>query len=237
MYDEYWRRMVVMSTERAVRARHIAACVRAGRARGGAMRARSGTDVCVPLRAVPAQGTAELVPKADQLGGVALPLTAWQQSRLGVGGTSGGGWAAAVARCRVRVLLGVPAGQQADRVGFGAAGLRGEDGEHLAGDGVDVQVLERERDLADQRVPEDLGPAPVGPDVVRPPSACGTRCCGWTAARSAPSARGRRGAGRPRCAASPRCHRRSGPTAGTGSGPAARRGTGSVRCWPAPGRS
>jgi hypothetical protein len=29
-------------------------------------------------------------------------------------------------------------GQQADRVGFGAAGLGGEDGEHLTGDGVDV---------------------------------------------------------------------------------------------------
>ena len=34
---------------------------------------------------------------------------------------------------------GVPAGQHVDRVGLGGARLRGEDGEHLAGDGVDVR--------------------------------------------------------------------------------------------------
>lgn len=66
--------------------------------------------------------------------------------------------------------VGRPAGRQADGVGFRGARSGGEDGEHLAGGGIDVQVLEGQRDLADQGVPEGLRAAPVDADVVGGPA-------------------------------------------------------------------
>ncbi len=129
------------------------------------------------------------------------------------------------------LVVSVPAGQQADRVGFGRAGLRGEDGEHLARAGVDVRFSNGSVTSPMSGCRKTFAPRLCARTSPRP-SGCGTRRCGWTAARSARSARGRRGGGRPRCAGSPRCRRRS-VHSGTAPGPGARRGTGSGRRWAA----
>src|SRR5882757_10413631 len=84
----------------------------------------------------------------------------------------GVGVLAACSRCRVVVplVVGVPAGQEADRVGFGGAGLGGVDAEYLAEVGVDSEVLVGQRDLADEWVPEGLRAGPVGSHVVGRPA-------------------------------------------------------------------
>ncbi len=82
--------------------------------------------------------------------------------------------------------------------------------------------LERQVEVADDGVVQQLDPGGVDADVMRGPAAAGSPRCGWTAARPGPRGHGRGDRGRPRHAGSRRCRWRRCPSHGRRSWPAGR---------------
>src|SRR5258708_27806310 len=105
-----------------------------------------------------------------------------------------------LARMAVVRGAGSPAGQEVQGVLRGRPRLGGVGEQALTGIGSQRERLERQLQVPDDRVMDDLHAGGMDPDVVGP-TVPGNHRCGWTARRSGPTAAGRRDRGRPRRAA------------------------------------
>lgn len=92
------------------------------------------------------------------------------------------------ARLAAARWAGGPAGEQAQCVVRGGTGLGGVGEQALARFGGDREGFEREIEIPDDRVVDELDAGGVDPDVVGGPPGRGTGRCGWTAPRSGPTA-------------------------------------------------
>ena len=132
---------------------------------------------------------------------------------------------------------GRPAGEEAECVGGGRAGLGGEGDERLSGVAGQLEALPGQGQLADDAVPEPLGAAGVPADVVAGPEAAEAVAAG-RAGRAARRTGGRSGCVRLRRAGRRPCRRRPGPVGVQLDGPLVEEGEpGAVRRAVAAGRA